>query len=249
MTDKVLIVTGGSRGIGAATCRLAGRLGYAVSVNYQRDAAAANAVVAEIGREGGKAIAVQADVARATEVERLFAETDKRLGRVTHLVNNAGIVGRAQRLDSVDVETLERVFALNITGAFLCARAAVRLMSTQHGGAGGAIVNLSSAAATLGAPGEFIWYAASKGAMDTLTIGLAKEVAREGIRVNAVAPGLILTEIHAASGEPGRVDRLTPMVPVGRAGTAEEVAETILFLLSEQASYVTGSVLRVSGGR
>jgi NAD(P)-dependent dehydrogenase (short-subunit alcohol dehydrogenase family) len=249
MTGKVLIVTGGSRGIGAATCRLAGQRGYAVAVNYQRDAAAADAVVADIAKAGGKAVAIQADVAREAEIERLFAETDTRLGRVTHLVNNAGIVGRAQRLDAVDAATLRSVFDLNILGTFLCARAAVRRMSTLHGGEGGAIVNLSSAAATLGAPGEFIWYAASKGAIDTLTIGLSKEVAREGIRVNAVAPGLILTEIHAASGEPRRVDRLTPLVPAGRAGTAEEVAETILFLLSNQAAYVTGAVLRVSGGR
>jgi NAD(P)-dependent dehydrogenase (short-subunit alcohol dehydrogenase family) len=249
MAGKVLVVTGGSRGIGAATCRLVARHGYAVSVNYRRDAAAADEVVADIERAGGTAVAIQADVAHEAEVERLFAETDTRLGRVTHLVNNAGVVGRARRLDSVDVATLESVFALNILGAFLCARAAVRRMSTLHGGSGGAIVNLSSAAATLGAPGEFIWYAASKGAIDTMTIGLAKEVAREGIRVNAVAPGLILTDIHAAAGEPGRVDRLAPMVPAGRAGTAEEVAETILFLLSDQAAYVTGAVLRVSGGR
>ena len=249
MTDKILIVTGGSRGIGAATCRLAARRGYAVVVNYNRDAAAAAAVVAEIEGAGGTAIAIQADVAREAEIKRLFAETDTRLGRVTHLVNNAGITGRGQRLDVVEAATLEAVFDLNILGCFLCAREAVRRMSTAHGGSGGVIVNLSSAAATLGSPGEYIWYAASKGAIDTMTIGLSKEVAREGIRVNAVAPGLILTEIHASSGEPGRVDRLTPMVPAGRAGTAEEVAETILFLLSDASSYVTGAVFRVSGGR
>jgi NAD(P)-dependent dehydrogenase (short-subunit alcohol dehydrogenase family) len=249
MTDKILIVTGGSRGIGAATCRLAARRGYAVVVNYNRDAAAAAAVVADIEGAGGTAIAIQADVAREAEIARLFAETDTRLGRVTHLVNNAGITGRGQRLDAVDAATLEAVFDLNILGCFLCAREAVRRMSTAHGGSGGVIVNLSSAAATLGSPAEYIWYAASKGAIDTMTIGLSKEVAREGIRVNAVAPGLILTEIHASSGEPGRVDRLTPMVPAGRAGTAEEVAEIILFLLSDASSYVTGAVLRVSGGR
>jgi NAD(P)-dependent dehydrogenase (short-subunit alcohol dehydrogenase family) len=249
MTEQILIVTGGSRGIGAATCRLAGRRGYAVAINYATNAAAAASVVADIESAGGRAVAIQADVAREDEIERLFAETERRLGRPTGLVNNAGIVGRSQRLDTVDAATLQAVFDLNILGAFLCARAAVRRMSTAHGGAGGNIVNLSSAAANLGSPGEFIWYAASKAAMDALTIGLAKEVAREGIRVNAVAPGMVDTEIHAASGDPGRVARIVPNVPLARIGTPEEVAETILFLLSDASSYCTGAVLRVAGGR
>jgi NAD(P)-dependent dehydrogenase (short-subunit alcohol dehydrogenase family) len=249
MADKILIVTGGGRGIGAATCRLAARRGYAVAVNYQRNSAAAGALVAEIAAAGGEAVAIEADVSQEPDVERLFAETTARLGPVTHLVNNAGITGRGRRLDAVDAATMKAVFDLNIFGAFLCARAAVRAMSTRHGGAGGAIVNVSSGAATLGGPGEWIWYAASKAAMDTLTIGLSKEVASEGIRVNAVAPGLTLTELHAASGEPDRAGRLAPTVPMGRAASPEEVAETILFLLSEAASYVTGGVLRVAGGR
>ena len=249
LADKILLVTGGGRGIGAATCRLAGARGYAVVVNYQRDAAAADAVVADIAAAGGRAVAIQADVSREAEVERLFGEIDGRFGRLTHLVNNAGISSRGQRLDAVDAATLEAVFDINILGSFLCARAAVRRMSTQNGGTGGAIVNLSSAAATLGSPGEFVWYAASKAAVDTLTFGLAKEVGREGIRVNAVAPGLVLTEIHASSGEPDRVGRIAPTVPMGRAGTPEEVAEAILFLLSDAASYATGTILRISGGR
>jgi NAD(P)-dependent dehydrogenase (short-subunit alcohol dehydrogenase family) len=249
MTDRVLIVTGGSRGIGAATCRLAGQRGYAVAVNYNRDAAAAAAVVAEIEGAGGTAIAIQADVAREAEIERLFAETDERLGRVTHLVNNAGITGRGQRFDVVEAATLEAIFDLNILGCFLCAREAVRRMSTAHGGSGGVIVNLSSAAATLGSPGEYIWYAASKGAIDTMTIGLAQEVAREGIRVNAVRPGVIYTDIHASGGEPQRVDRVKDKVPMGRGGQADEVARAILWLLSEDASYTTGSFLDVSGGK
>jgi NAD(P)-dependent dehydrogenase (short-subunit alcohol dehydrogenase family) len=249
MAEKILLVTGGSRGIGAATCRLAAKHGYAVAVNYNRDASAAAAVVADIEKSGGRALAIQADVAREADVTRLFAEIDKGLGRLTHLVNNAGITGRAHRLDEVDTATLEAVLDLNILGAFLCAREAVRRISTNHGGNGGAIVNISSAAATLGSPGEYIWYAASKGAIDSMTIGLAKEVAREGIRVNAVAPGMILTEIHAASGDPGRIERIRPSIPLARIAEPEEVAETILFLLSDAASYVTGAVLRVSGGR
>jgi len=249
MTEKVLLVTGGSRGIGAATCRLAARSGYAVAVNYQRDEAAAARIVAEIEKGGGRAVAIQADVAEEAAVERLFDEAERRLGRLTHLVNNAGIVGSGSRLDAVDAATLRAVFDINILGAFLCARAAVRRISTKHGGAGGAIVNLSSAAATLGSPGEFTWYAASKGAIDTLTIGLAKEVAGEGIRVNAVAPGMIMTEIHAASGDPGRIERIRPTIPMARIAEPEEIAETILFLLSDAASYVTGAVLRAAGGR
>ncbi len=249
MSGKVLLVTGGSRGIGAATCRLAGARGFAVAVNYRDNEAAAAAVVAAIERAGGRAAAIRADVARESEVERLFAETETRLGPVTHLVNNAGITGRAGRLDEVASETLRAVFDLNILGAFLCARAAVRRMSTRHGGNGGVVVNISSGAATIGSPGEWIWYAASKAAVDTLTLGLARELAREGVRVNSVQPGLVATEIHLSSGIEDRLGKLAPNIPMGRAGTAEEVAETILFLLSDAASYVTGAVLRVAGGR
>jgi NAD(P)-dependent dehydrogenase (short-subunit alcohol dehydrogenase family) len=249
MADKILIVTGGSRGIGAAVCRLAGREGYRVAVNYQRDAAAANSVVADIEKHGGKAVAIQADVAQEADVVRLFAETERQLGRVTHLVNNAGIVGRAQRVEAVDAATLKAVFDLNILGCFLCAKAAIPRMSKKHGGSGGAIVNIGSIAADLGSPNEFVWYAASKGAVHSMTIGLAKEVAGEGIRVNAVAPGMVETEIHASAGDPGRVARIGPTVPIGRVGTPEEIAETVLFLLSDKASYATGAILNVSGGR
>ncbi len=249
MTQKILLVTGGGRGIGAATCRLAAKEGYAVAVNYRSDAKAAEAVAGEIKAAGGKAVAIQADVAREEDVLRLFREVDGRLGRLTHLVNNAGITGRSQRVDAVDLATLEAVFDLNILGAFLCAREAVKRISTQHGGTGGAIVNISSAAATLGSPGEYVWYAASKGAIDSMTYGLAKEVAREGIRVNAVAPGMVMTEIHASSGDPGRIERIKPLIPMQRIGEPEEAAAAILYLLSDAASYITGSVLRVSGGR
>jgi NAD(P)-dependent dehydrogenase (short-subunit alcohol dehydrogenase family) len=246
---KVLLVTGGSRGIGAATARLAAARGYDVAVNFASHAKAAEGVVADAERAGARAVAIQADVAQEREVERLFAETERRLGPLWGLVNNAGIVGRASRLDAADAATIKAVMDLNVLGAFLCARAAVRRLSTRHGGKGGVIVNVSSGAATLGSPGDFIWYAASKAAIDTLTIGLAREVAQEGVRVNAVAPGLVDTDIHDSTGIPGRVAAMSPSIPLGRAGTAEEIAETILFLLSDASSYVTGAVLRVAGGR
>jgi NAD(P)-dependent dehydrogenase (short-subunit alcohol dehydrogenase family) len=243
-----LIVTGGGRGIGAATARLAAQRGYAVCVSYLRDEKAAAKVVAEIEAAGGKALAVQGDVASEADVARLFAAAQQ-LGPVTGLVNNAGILERQGRLEDMPAERLARVFSTNITGSFLCAREAVRLMSTRHGGRGGAIVNVSSMAARLGAPGEYIDYAASKGAIDTLTIGLAREVAEEGIRVNAVRPGVIRTDIHASGGEPGRVDRVKSAIPMKRGGEPDEVARAILWLLSDESSYSTGTFIDVSGGR
>jgi len=244
-----MIVTGGGRGIGAATARLAAERGYAVCVNYLSNRDAAQAVVAAIQQGGARAIAVAADVAREADVVRLFDVAQSELGAVTVLVNNAGVLERQTRLDDMEAERFERVFATNITGAFLCAREAVRRMSTRHGGHGGAIVNVSSMASTLGSPGEYVDYAASKGAIDSLTIGLAREVADEGIRVNAVRPGVIYTEIHASGGEPGRVDRVKAAVPMKRGGEPEEVARAILWLLSEEASYSTGAILDVTGGR
>jgi len=246
---RVLLITGAGRGIGAATARLAAARGYDVAVNFASNAKAAEAVVADAERAGARAVAIQSDVVQEAEVERRFAETERRLGPLWGLVNNAGIVGRASRLDAADAATIKAVIEINVLGAFRCARATVRRLSTAHGGKGGAIVNVSSGAATLGSPGDFIWYAASKAAVDTLTIGLAREVAREGIRVNAVAPGLVDTEIHDTTGIPDRVETMSPNVPLGRAGTAQEIAETILFLLSDASSYVTGAVLRVAGGR
>jgi NAD(P)-dependent dehydrogenase (short-subunit alcohol dehydrogenase family) len=242
------VVTGGGRGIGAATARLAAERGYAVCVNYLRDAAAAAKVVADIEAAGGRAAAVQGDVALEADVIRIFDRAAE-LGPVTALVNNAGILERQTRLDDMDAGRFTRVFATNITGSFLCAREAVRRMSTRHGGKGGGIVNVSSMAAKLGAPGEYVDYAASKGAIDTLTIGLAREVAEEGIRVNAVRPGVIRTEIHATGGEPGRVDRVKLAVPMKRGGEPEEVARAILWLLSDESSYSTGALIDVSGGR
>lgn len=247
--SEVLLVTGGSRGIGAATARLAARKGYAVAVNYTQDAAAAEGVVSAIHAEGGTAIAVQADVAQEEQVLRLFAQVDQRLGRLTALVNNAGVVDKAARVDEMSGERLKRMFDINVIGSFLCAREAVRRMSTRHGGRGGAIVNVSSAASRLGSPAQYVDYAAAKGAVDVLTIGLAKEVANEGIRVNAVRPGLIETDIHASGGLPNRVRDLAHEVPMKRGGTADEVAQAIVWLLSAEASYTTMSLVDVSGGR
>jgi len=246
---KVVLVTGASRGIGAATATLAAAQGYSVCVNYRQRRDDANTVVSAIETAGGQAIAIQADISAEADVVRMFDECEERLGRVSALVNNAGILETQARLESMDAARLQRVFSTNIIGTFLCAREAVRRMSTKHGGAGGAIVNVSSMAARLGAPREYVDYAASKGAIDTFTIGLASEVAEEGIRVNAVRPGLIYTEIHASGGEPGRVDRVKTAVPMKRGGTPDEVARAILWLLSDDASYTTGSFLDVSGGR
>ena len=246
---KVMLVTGASRGIGAATARLAATRGYAVCVNYLRQRDAAEAVVAAIARAGGRALAAGADVASEADVARMFDAAEKALGPVTALVNNAGILERQMRLEDMDLARLNRVLAANLTGTFLCSREAVRRMSTRRGGAGGAIVNVSSMAARLGAPGEYVDYAAAKGAVDALTVGLAKEVAGDGIRVNAVRPGLIYTDIHASGGEPGRIERLKESVPLKRGGQPEEVARAILWLASEEASYVTGSFIDVSGGR
>jgi len=245
----IVLVTGGSRGIGAATARLAAASGHAVCVSYAARSQAAESVVREIADAGGRAMAVQADVAREVDVTRLFDRCADELGVPTGLVNNAGSLERQMRLDQMDAARLTRTFAVNAIGSFLCAREAVRRMSTRHGGSGGAIVNVSSAAARLGSPNEYIDYAAAKGAVDTLTIGLAQEVAGEGIRVNAVRPGLIYTELHASGGEPGRVERLRDSIPMGRGGQPEEVAAAILWLLSEAASYVTGSILDVTGGK
>ena len=244
-----ILVTGGSRGIGAATARLAAQRGYAVCVNYRSNRAAADAVVAGIESAGGKAVAVGADVSVEADVVRLFETVDARLGRLTALVNNAGILEAQSRVERMDAARLGRIFATNVTGAFLCAREAVARMSTTRGGMGGAIVNVSSRAAQLGAPGEYVDYAASKAAIETLTIGLAREVAGEGIRVNGVRPGIIYSDIHASGGEPGRVDRLGPQLPMKRGGEAVEVARAILWLLSDEASYSTGTFIDVAGGR
>ncbi len=244
-TQGAVLVTGGSRGIGAAVCRMLGAAGHAVAVNYVRDAAAAQAVCAEVTAAGGRAIAVQGDMAAEADILRVFAETDAAFGPLGGLVCNAGITGAVCRVDSVTEAELQRVLAVNVIGPFLCAREAVRGMSTARGGQGGAIVNISSRAAGLGGGGEWVHYAASKGAVDSFTIGLAREVAGEGIRVNGVAPGLIDTELQYGD----RLARMVPGVPMARAGTTAEVAEAIVWLLSPAASYITGTILQVSGGR
>ncbi|MDJ0568174.1 MAG: SDR family oxidoreductase [Pleurocapsa sp. MO_192.B19] len=246
---KVTVITGGSRGIGAAAAYLAAQQGHAVCVNYLHNQEAANKVVDAIKQSGGKAISIAADVASETEVLNLFNTVDKKLGKLTALINNAGILEQQIRLENMDAARLNRIFATNIIGAFLCAREAVKRMSTKHGGAGGAIVNVSSAASRLGSPGEYVDYAASKGAIDTMTIGLAKEVADEKIRVNAVRPGFIYTDIHASGGEPNRIERVKEFVPMKRGGQAIEVAKAILWLLSDEASYTTGSFIDVTGGK
>lgn len=244
----VLLITGASRGIGAATALLGAQRGYAICVNYVRDHAAARSVVENVESKGGHALAAQADVADERQVENLFRRVDAELGPLAALVNNAGVLAPQGRVQDIDMARLERVFSTNVFGAMLCAREAVKRLSTAHGGRGGAIVNVSSAAARLGAPNEYIDYAASKGALDTFTIGLAKEVARDGIRVNAVRPAFIDTDIHASGGDPDRVARLASLVPMRRGGQPEEVAQAILWLLSEQASYVTGTFIELAGG-
>ncbi len=245
----ILLVTGGSRGIGAATAWLAAQRGFAVAINYRRDAAAAEEVLARIHAAGGRGITVQADIAVEDDVRRMFEQVDRELGPLTALVNNAGVLETQMRVEAMDAARMQRVLATNVIGTLLCCREAVRRMSTRHGGAGGGIVNVSSVAARTGSPGEYVDYAASKGAVDSLTVGLAHEVAADGIRVNAVRPGFIYTDMHASGGEPGRVDRVKAFVPLRRGGQPEEVAQAILWLLSDEASYTTGNFVDVAGGR
>ena len=246
MSDApILLITGGGRGIGAATAKLAAGRGYDVAVNYLRDETAAEAVAGVVRQQGRRAIAVQGDTGRQADIARMFETVDKELGRLTHLVYNAGITGGAARVEAADPAIMRNVIEVNVLGALLCVQAAIKRMSRKHGGGGGAMVLISSAAATLGSPGEYIWYAATKGAIDSMTFGLSKELAEDGIRVNAVAPGLIATDIHP----PGRIERVKPAIPFGRPGAPEEVAESILFLLSDASSYTTGTILRVAGGR
>ena len=248
MADAML-VTGGSRGIGRAVALLAAERGYDVAINYHANATAAEEVASLVRAKGRKAAVIKADAGNDADVVRLFKEVDRQLGRLSVLVNNAGIVDKSMRVEAMTVERLNRMFTTNTISAFLCAREAIKRMAKKNGGQGGSIVNVSSIAARVGGPGEFVDYAASKGALDSMTIGLAKEVGPDGIRVNAVRPGIIETDIHAATGDPGRVARISPQVPLQRAGTAQETADVILWLASEQASYVTGALVDVSGGR
>ena len=249
MARPLVLITGGSRGIGAATARLAASRGYDVAFTYLQRAETANSLVAELTATGARALAVQADVSSEADVLRAFATVDRELGTITALVNNAGILEQQMRLDAMTVDRWTRVLTTNVVGSFVCAREAVLRMSTRHGGAGGAIVNLSSIASKVGGANEYVDYAASKGAIDSMTVGLAREIATEGVRVNGVRPGPIRTEIHASGGEPGRVDRFGPSIPIGRGGEPEEVAATVVWLLSEEASYITGTIVDVSGGR
>ncbi len=249
MNPKTLLITGGSRGIGAATARLAAAQGWDVAVNYTRDAGAAEAVAADVRALGRRALVLQADVAEHAQLLAMFASIDRAWGRLTGLVNNAGVVDVPARVDEMSPERLQRMFAINVMGSIWCAQEAVRRMSTRHGGSGGSIVNLSSAAARLGSPGQYVDYAAAKGAIDTFTLGLAREVAAEGVRVNAVRPGIIETDIHASGGQPERAAQLAPQVPMRRAGSADEVAQAIVWLLGAGSSYTTGAVVDVTGGR
>lgn len=246
---KVALITGASRGIGAATARLLAEQGCALAINYVHDERSAKAIVRELESAGIKALAIRADVAREADVMNMFLQIDEQLGTITSLVNNAGILESQSSLENFNVERLQRIFMTNVVGSFICAREAVKRMSIKNGGAGGTIVNVSSAASVLGAPNEYIDYAASKGAIDTMTIGLAKEVAGQGIRVNAVRPGLIYTDIHASGGEPDRIERLKQFVPMKRGGTSAEVAEAIIWLLSDKSSYCTGTFIDITGGR